>query len=374
MLKIIIFGAGGGGKRIGKWVDHQQAEIIAYADNDPAKEKQTMNGVGIIAPGSISRYEYDYILIASAFYQDIRRQLIGFGVLKDKIICLFKYWQIDFRYLMEKFLKCRNDIEAIITGISYANYGIRTDYLDRPAFNFALPSQDLYYDYQISMHILNQYNGRKKLKYFIICLAYYSFQYDMSKTVFKDCIYRYARVMDKYHGISGAQEELELYEGLFSKIFSNEAFDLFYASQRKEIQRIESDRVAGNQDDAFIAEKIFENSAKQALKDYNKNYPATVEKNKSIFSEYIEALIQSDIQPICIVLPAYAKYVQNVSRQIGQEFREIMTEFKSQYHFQYYDFFNSTLFDHTDFRDCSHLNYKGAEKFTKMLNNTIAWC
>lgn len=372
MLKVIIFGAGGGGKRIGRWVDHQQAEIIAYADNDLKKKGQTINGVRIIAPGSIRRYEYDYIIIASSFYSEITPQLIGSGVPEEKIICMFKYWKVEFKYLLEQFEKCGNKTEVIITGISYAECGIKSDCLTKKAFNFALPSQDLYYDYHVAKYILNGKHC-SKIKYFIICLAYYNFQYDLSKCGFKDRIFRYGQILDKYHGISGARKEYKAHERKLRKIFCKHAHQHFYSSQTNEIEKQKTEQGKKGKGDLIAGGEFFERSKKQAKKDYRKNYPETVLGNKIIFSKYLDLLLQKGIRPICIVLPAHEMYVRNVPHRLEVEFKDIMTELRTQYGFQYYDFFNSSLFGHNDFRDGSHLNKAGAEKFTKILNNTIMW-
>ncbi|MGN2337482.1 hypothetical protein ACTFIN_05075 [Clostridium cagae] len=52
---------------------------------------------------------------------------------------------------------------------------------------------------------------------------------------------------------------------------------------------------------------------------------------------------------------------------------ETIHSFKKKYDFQYLDYFNSEAFTDQDFRDVTHLNQYGAEKFTTMLNNDINW-
>jgi lysophospholipase L1-like esterase len=110
---------------------------------------------------------------------------------------------------------------------------------------------------------------------------------------------------------------------------------------------------------------------KQAENDCNKDYPATVEENIQIFKEYLKLLKEYNIKPIVVVFPASECYTKYFSKRIQDEFYEIINKTKKEYFFQYIDYFKSKLFDDNDFRDVSHLNEKGAEKFTKILNEII---
>ncbi len=81
-FKIILFGAGGTGEnlyeRLGKYV-------VAFADNDTTKQGSNLLGKKIIAPNEIAGQQFDAIVIASIFEDEIKKQLVelGFG---DKIV------------------------------------------------------------------------------------------------------------------------------------------------------------------------------------------------------------------------------------------------------------------------------------------------
>jgi hypothetical protein len=101
----------------------------------------------------------------------------------------------------------------------------------------------------------------------------------------------------------------------------------------------------------------------QAQLDCSKDYPETVCENTQIFMKYLQLLKDYNIKPVVVVFPA--------SKYYTMYFSDIISEVIKEYKFQYIDYFRSELFADEDFRDVSHLNEKGAEKFTKILNEII---
>lgn len=87
MNKIIVFGAGNNAKKIVRYIDKKKNAILYYADNDPAKQGSGWGGVKIISPLLITEVEYDYVLIASLYWKEIRAQLRQLGVSAEKIRC-----------------------------------------------------------------------------------------------------------------------------------------------------------------------------------------------------------------------------------------------------------------------------------------------
>lgn len=86
MIKILIFGAGEGGRKATEMLNHENVEVLAYVDNDLSKLGHKINEMYIINPNMINNYKYDYILIASMYYDEIYNQLIRLGVEDNKII------------------------------------------------------------------------------------------------------------------------------------------------------------------------------------------------------------------------------------------------------------------------------------------------
>jgi O-methyltransferase len=86
-LKVIIFGAGGGGRKLTIEINERNIpyEIIAYTDNDPKLHGTCLLGKPVIKPCDITAYNFDQIIIAAMDTYNITNQLIGYGISKDII-------------------------------------------------------------------------------------------------------------------------------------------------------------------------------------------------------------------------------------------------------------------------------------------------
>jgi hypothetical protein len=361
-MNIIIFGTGSTAKA---FIDslRQDVNIIAFADNDLMKIGSTFEGVKIISPTAIHIYNYDCVVIASQYNKKIYTQLVEIGINTCKIFQFFKFLDLNFNYLKSMF-KLYNDnpaYETLITGISYAEVGLNICMLRSKAFSFANRSQDLYYDYKIVDHIITKF-GAKNIKYGIIGLCYYSFQYDLSLSSMCDKVSLYFSVLNDFHNYN-------FYEDLFAEFELNNNF------AKKLIRKNENDifEIIGNQKSLLKNNDLDGIGKKQAYIDSNKNYPQTVTENTAIFKKYLQLLKDNHIKPIVVVFPASKYYTKYFSKIIENEFFSIINNVSKDYSFQYIDYFRSELFVDDDFADVSHLNSKGAEKFTNILNQIIEW-
>jgi len=76
MKKAIIFGTGEFGKNIFN-INKEHKNIICFCDNDTSKHNQILFDKKIISPNKLNDIEYDEIIIASTYAQDIYFQLIN---------------------------------------------------------------------------------------------------------------------------------------------------------------------------------------------------------------------------------------------------------------------------------------------------------
>lgn len=80
--KLILFGTGGAAQ---KFVENTGTEVEFYLDNNSLKWGETYNGRPIHSPEilkTINKNEYK-VIIASMYYSDISKQLIGYGMSED---------------------------------------------------------------------------------------------------------------------------------------------------------------------------------------------------------------------------------------------------------------------------------------------------
>ena len=364
MCRLIIFGTGGSAERLEELL-RKDVNIIAYADNDSSKWGKYRNERKIVSPNLIESFDYDYIAIASQYNETIYNQLLNMGLDINKIFQFNKYHTIlynPFEKRFDNYIRNIDSIETLLTGISYAETSVIETLLSKKIQKFSLASQDLFFDYKIVEHILYNYTNNK-IKYIIIGLCYYSFQYDMSLSGMKYKVSLYYDILKESHNYdylnSDFKKQYDINNAIAIKLFDkNKSITNKWVS--KALSNLELD------------ERIRVGKC-QADIDCNKDYPETVKENIKIFEKYLELLKKHNIEPIVVVFPASKYYTNCFSKRIEDEFHSILNEFSQNYSFQYLDYFRSNLFTDEDFMDVSHLNKNGAEKFTNILDRDIKW-
>lgn len=84
--KIIVFGLGKMFKSFMQIYDEQRVDIVAVCDNNPNSQSTFAKVYNRISPEQISSYEYDYVVITSSYYNEIKSQLIGLGINESRIM------------------------------------------------------------------------------------------------------------------------------------------------------------------------------------------------------------------------------------------------------------------------------------------------
>lgn len=116
------------------------------------------------------------------------------------------------------------------------------------------------------------------------------------------------------------------------------------------------------------------NEEYDAARNSTMNYENTRYEYEIIFEKYLLFLKENNIKPIVVICPTSIYYRKHFDKSNKKAvFYNIINRFKKIYNFQVIDYFDGRLFNESDFWDYSHLNGKGAEKFTKILNNEIEW-
>lgn len=360
---IIIFGTGSCCERLMSYLE-DDINIIAYADNDSAKIGLSFYNIQIIDPKKISSYNYDYIIIASGFEYEIFEQLIKMGISKEKIFLFDTYFnlvkeELIFDGMMENYNNRISEFNCFATGISYAYCGINSEVCNDKLCKLCLPSQDLFYDYKLAQYFIE--NSKVKIKYCILGMCYYSFEYDLSLSRQKYCINRYTKLINdvhnyKYTDIVTFNKKIKIKDCL-----NNEQIKEYWI---KYLDHLKFDSIAKLSSNDKRGKEL-------ATIDCNKKYPKTKQENKDILQKYLKLLQKHDIKPIIVVFPASTYYTKHFSKKIEEEFNENIDKLLEKYKFKYLDYFRSDFFDDDDFCDVSHLNEKGSIKMMGILNDMI---
>lgn len=304
---------------------------------------------------NLENYKYDFIFVV----EDIDKNKILKSIKKynKKNIYFFEDYKLSviegLDYKILDMLR-RNKINGIITGLSYAEVGIKEDINDN-FINFSFSSQDLYYDFKLIKYLFNFKQVKDNLKYVIINMGYYSFDYDMTKTNARNRIHRYINYFEDYHNNESLME-LDIIRSFYEKgITFKEYIDM---------NKLKEETILTLNDSKGIYE---------AQKNSSMDYEVTRKENEKILEEYIVFLKENSIVPIIAICPTSKYYRDNFNINKRNIFYNILDRLKYKYNFQVVDYFDSDLFEDDDFWDYSHLNGKGAEKFTKILKEEIRW-
>ena len=339
------------------------------------------NDTLIISPEEINNYNYDYVFITNEDLKIVKAALTRCRLSDSNIICYTEFLNNiflspEFYINYFDFMNNEKSFEGLITGISYAQKGIKAESFKKKFFNLAAPSQDLYYDYEMIKFTLKFKELKANLKYVIIGLCYYSFEYDLSLGIDKNRVWYYYPVTGKIHNYT-LKSYMNFFYDFYNKskkiLLDNHVEIIWKTFMENHYRNI----IENGSKNHFNYESLLEDEIikieEEVKKTFKKNYPYTVEENKNIFRNYLELLGENGIKPIVVVCPQTKIFQKFIPEKMKIEFESIIKEFKSQYDFQFIDYTYSCEFIDDDFRDYSHLNVYGAAKFAEILDKKIEW-
>lgn len=360
MIKVVIWGTGNVGKSMIKKLSND-VEIVAFIDNYSTFE--SFYGKPVYRPKDAMNLEYDFLLICSIYSDEIYKQAKEIGINSSKIVIgnpgtIEKYLVFQHFFFDKKLLELEKKshlIQLLITGISYHHDGISSKKLNVNAFKFANRSQDIYCDFEMVKFFLKNYQ-MSLLKYAIIGLNYYSFEYDLSKSSGSWQMLRYYPYISSMHNLISHQYQEE-----------------YYAKEIKNLEKIRIPKGIFNYDlRRFELNDLEGENAANA--DFHKNHPATVFENKRILKEYVKLLLDNKIKPIFVIMPVTKYYSKYCSSSIKKKFYDNLNEvIENNSNIQVLDYFDKIDYPDSYYYHINHMNKKGAVAFTKQLNRDIIW-
>lgn len=150
------------------------------------REYSSNINIKLIDLKTLNYINYDYIIVLEK-NKEIKNKIIN--VLKDIKVeetQIFDFYSYSYPYFIDGFkVKLNNilkkeKIQTLVTGLSYAEIGIDCDKLSKDSFNFALSGQDIFYNYELIKYLMKFSFIKNNLKYVLINVAYYAFDYNLS--------------------------------------------------------------------------------------------------------------------------------------------------------------------------------------------------
>ena len=90
--KVIVFGLGQIYKSFINVVDESKVDIIALSDNNADLQGTYINGKKVIQPDQIAKLDFDYVIIACSYYDNIKNQLTEYKIREEYILNFYEIY------------------------------------------------------------------------------------------------------------------------------------------------------------------------------------------------------------------------------------------------------------------------------------------
>ena len=280
----------------------------------------------------------------------------------------------DYAFKNQWLTENSHDVEVLALGASSILHDINPHYLHKKGFNAAHLSQSLKYDHLIFNKFIDQ---MPSLEYVIMGIDFWTPFGDIEESP------EWWRV--KYYNIHyGGKlyrwEGRYNYELYFRDIatFKRAANGLLTLLGMKNESHITTDdrgygiHYTFDNRDAEWDNGEFEASRHNALiADIIDK--SRIEQNRQYVEEIISKSAEKNVKVILIISPLFQSYRNNQQREFVDQQKEFCHYFRDNYsNVLFYDFSDDPRFMEDDFYDANHLNERGTEKFTRILDSIMS--
>ena len=325
-------------------------------------------------PEIVQQKYFDYVIVSDIIKDAgsenrIVKDLKRVGVPAEKILNLSHFASFPFFSIfnaLKNFSSVseaeRSKINFFVTGVSHAYAGTDIKEFSMQGMNLALTSQDLFFDYELAKIVLkNKFvkSNQKFNGFFVIGVAPFSLNYDLSQGVNSDRVFGYYPLTKTLH--NHWIDEKILFE-LFNDAYIK-SYDLFDT----EISFDGCYRSCTQNKDFFIDDFI---NIRTKLVEATR-HSKTVDENKKILTRYVSKCLESNFLPLLVIYPLSEFYNKYFSSRQFEELRYFLSDLSEKFQIPFYDYSADERFNISDFFDIEHLNVRGAKKFSGILNEKL---
>lgn len=260
------------------------------------------------------------------------------------------------------------DVRCLVLGSSHNQSAINPDFMSFTTANIAYSGQDE----RLDSALLKMYLPlMPQLKMVLIECDYHSLEEMLGDEYFRYSWYYHFYNIDNGHvplfqKVSLYASEPQFFNDLLKRT-------LTWSSEGDQFNRygfIIND-FPGPFLEAHYDSILLEKGADERLKLRHKTNDALLaQRNAGIIRSMVHFCLQHNVKPVLIASPMYSSYIL---RQIPEKVkrRGDFLESMQQNGVLFLDYEKNARFKADDFKNDDHLNPKGAEKFTRMLNDTL---
>lgn len=364
--KVILYGIRGSGRKEIELFLDDHYEIKGYCDS--AKEYSDYKFIDykmFCVPEKLRQQEFDFIIITPKnirISHEIKCKCLKEGIEENRIIQYALFCNASYPVPFEIFkkLSLKINFEAFIFGMSHAYKGINQNVWQRHIFNFAFNGNDLFHQYQLIRKMKAERVDFSGVKYCILELPYYIFNWDRSLS---DSALRCLNVDMPFFG-GGQIHHLDVVkDGVlcqyneFQKMFKHKMTYNQY--------------VYNNGMNYDIANKLLECDYNDISHVWKKKHTDTINENISYFEKMISLLnsMNKDMVLIVVVFPFNPKFYRlhfEIIEKMKECFYTILND-KKPSNMRVLDYFKYYELKENYFEDTCHLNTDGRNHFSRKL-------
>jgi hypothetical protein len=262
-----------------------------------------------------------------------------------------------------------DSINVLVLGPSYTLYGVNPDYFECKGYNLANHSQSLFYDTQIALKYIDKLKNLKCVMVSISNLSFWMQMNDLNEE-WRDYFYAY------FFNIR--YPEINIYDSrLYSLIMLYTVDKTFeYIKQNFKVDLSENLNKNGwLKVDTTTSEKTISESTGNHEAEYNDKIIADgkneFENIYKLLDNFVFECKKRKVKVVFITIPTYQTYYKFVNPDNVKKTNEAVSKLCKKYNCEYFDYFKDSRFTIKDFKNDDHLNFIGAEKFSKILNEDI---
>lgn len=290
------------------------------------------------------------------------------------LLLFFLYWEYNlskisnsYSFKKESLEKRLDSIQVLVLGSSQVTYGVNPDYFKLKGFNLSNISQSLFYDTRLTLKYIDK---MRNLKYVIINVSYFSFGFQLIDGIEKWRDYYYSQ----FWGINFP--EIDKYDfKKYSKVFlytPKIAFSYFQKGFHVNLVGNFASNGYLKIDSANSYHNISDTFGHQRVLCHTKYYKESRFKgNREDLELLVSELKKRNIKPVIVTPPVLPTYYNFADKSILEKNHRAINEICSKYKCDYFNYFTDKRFVKRDFWDNDHLNFIGAEKFSKIINEEI---
>lgn len=266
----------------------------------------------------------------------------------------------DYKYKKQYIESHAGDIEVLVLGSSHTYYGVNPEYFSKQGFNASYVSQSLFYDFEILKEQIEKMPGLQTVILPVSVFSLYTTLEDMPDS------WRIKNYV-LYYGLDNTGDLSNYAEITANQLeVSYKKFQDYYLKHRPVLTCSE---LGWGTEFKWENSRDLEVTGKESAERHTQKEDNHVNENTATLKAIADLCEARGIKLVLFTPPAHKAYYENLDNKQLNTTIEVAESIAAMYgNATYNNMLKSTLFNKEDFFDGDHLNDKGAQKLSLLLD------